>query len=287
MGARLSIKLMTLVWEIPMGTPAEKLVLLKLADHSNDDGTSVRPSKLKLAEKCCLDRRTVQRAMEKFEEQKILVLVAEVTGHPTLYRLDVALLKKLHSEANGGAAECHTRKINRGGDKPQGVWCDTAQSVIYPSGEEKEERADALEKGTEPETDPPPGERPTETQVRDRCLHLGRDPARGQEFWLNYESVGWVHGSATIVNWHRRLDLWFAHPGRQKRGREIVLRPAADGDREHPKAGIDYHLKPDRENPERIIEFLAVNGLHTDVRFDRDDWYLSRGKHPPDRSLPL
>lgn len=108
----MSIRLMSQVWDIPTDTPAEKLILLALADRADDEGNNVRPAKGTIATRCCLDRRTVQRIMAKLEEQRVLVLVAERIGFPSVYRLDVRRLKQLadgpDQPTEQGAASCHT-----------------------------------------------------------------------------------------------------------------------------------------------------------------------------------
>ena len=40
----MSIKLMSIVWEVPFPTATQMLVCLKLADYANDDGTSIFPA---------------------------------------------------------------------------------------------------------------------------------------------------------------------------------------------------------------------------------------------------
>lgn len=106
----MSIRLMSTAWEARTDTPAEKLVLLALADRADDEGNSVRPGKTSVATRCRLDRRTVQRIMVKFEESGLLVKVAERVGFPSIYRIDVQLLESLtKTESERGAASDHTQ----------------------------------------------------------------------------------------------------------------------------------------------------------------------------------
>lgn len=66
----MSIKLMTWAWETEI--PAtEKMVLLCLCDHANDDG-QCWPSMARIARKCSVTDRTVQRAIKNLRELGIL-----------------------------------------------------------------------------------------------------------------------------------------------------------------------------------------------------------------------
>lgn len=91
----MSVKLMRLVWDIPGYTMAEKMVLLKLADYAQDDGTKVFPSKDTVAQQCGCDVRTVRKAIDKLMETGALCLVNERLGRPTVYCLDVERLHAL------------------------------------------------------------------------------------------------------------------------------------------------------------------------------------------------
>lgn len=104
----MSIELMAKVWRMPTDTPAEKLVLLAMADRADDEGLNVRPSVTKTAERCCLDRRTVQRAMTKFQDLGVLVLVCQRVGYPNVYRLDIERLEQIGCGTVSPAAESRT-----------------------------------------------------------------------------------------------------------------------------------------------------------------------------------
>jgi hypothetical protein len=73
----MSVKISSMVWDAPELTPSEKLVLLALADHSNDEGMSY-PGKASLARKTSLCKRTVDAVVAKLAERGLLdVLVAQ------------------------------------------------------------------------------------------------------------------------------------------------------------------------------------------------------------------
>jgi DNA-binding FadR family transcriptional regulator len=58
-------------WHIAV-PPRDKLVLLALADHANDEDFTCFPSIRHLAEKCCMDRATVFRALASLEEHGLI-----------------------------------------------------------------------------------------------------------------------------------------------------------------------------------------------------------------------
>ena len=62
----MSIRLMTRVWDLELGSHTEKLVLLALADNANDDGVCW-PSIGTLAEKCNLTGQGVRDQIHKFQ----------------------------------------------------------------------------------------------------------------------------------------------------------------------------------------------------------------------------
>lgn len=71
----MSIRLMTLVWDIEFPTQSQKLIMLKLADYASDTGGSVFPAMETLAEKAGCDERTAQRALKAFRECGLIHLV--------------------------------------------------------------------------------------------------------------------------------------------------------------------------------------------------------------------
>ena len=67
------------VWRLDLPT-VEKLVLLALADHADDDGRSAYPSVARLAYKTSLTPRSVQRVLRRLEDQNLIVAVAHASG---------------------------------------------------------------------------------------------------------------------------------------------------------------------------------------------------------------
>lgn len=84
-----------LVWRYAKVPPSEKLVLLKLADAANPDGTNAYPSLQEMAEECYLSKRTIQRALDQL--QAIGVIEVQQVYHPgrhvpTTWRVRVDIL---------------------------------------------------------------------------------------------------------------------------------------------------------------------------------------------------
>ena len=61
----MSVRVMTMVWDAALGTPARKLDALKLADCANDRGESIYPSVSTIAAVTGLSTRTVRRDWAK------------------------------------------------------------------------------------------------------------------------------------------------------------------------------------------------------------------------------
>ncbi len=59
----MSLRALTWAWEQELTNPSEKLVLLAIADHANDDGMCW-PSMSHVAERCLLSTRQIQRITE-------------------------------------------------------------------------------------------------------------------------------------------------------------------------------------------------------------------------------
>lgn len=81
----MSIEIMTRVWKIDGLSQGEKLVLLSLADNANDSGICW-PSISAIAERCCMQERSVTRTIGELE-QRGYVRRELRTGKQTLYHV--------------------------------------------------------------------------------------------------------------------------------------------------------------------------------------------------------
>lgn len=85
--------LMGMVWNYHI-TGNERDVLLAMADHAHDDGSSCYPSVPRLAWKIGISERTIQRIIAKMVAGEVLELVGEASYHrPKEYRIDLSKLR--------------------------------------------------------------------------------------------------------------------------------------------------------------------------------------------------
>lgn len=95
----MSIRLMTIVWDIPWPSQSALLIALKLADYANDEGGSIHPKRDTLARHAQTSLATVKRTLAAFRDVGLLSVVQEGgmgRGHSTKYEMNVGLLMRLH-----------------------------------------------------------------------------------------------------------------------------------------------------------------------------------------------
>lgn len=120
----MSVGVMSLIWTRAIPTNP-KIVLLKLADHANDDGRNVYPSIERIAAECSLSERTVQRIMAELRKAGVVVVEREGgkgRGDPTLYRIDLEAVPALYGVAwsKGDTVTPLTEKKGDSHDTPAG-----------------------------------------------------------------------------------------------------------------------------------------------------------------------
>lgn len=105
----MSIRLQARVWDITWPTQSQLLVMLKLADHANDEGDNVYPSKSSIAKKAQCSESTVKNTLRALRNCGLLHVVREGgkgAGNSTVYKINVALLTAcVGHELTGGADE--------------------------------------------------------------------------------------------------------------------------------------------------------------------------------------
>jgi hypothetical protein len=112
----MSVAAMTAAWSVDC-EPSQKLILLALADHANDETWKAWPSLGHLSKKTGLNRRTVSRCIEQLLEKKLIGRINR-GQESTVYQLNVASWG--HDAPRGDkplGAQSHKDK----GDKPLGV----------------------------------------------------------------------------------------------------------------------------------------------------------------------
>jgi len=69
----MSIRLMSLVFDNQCLSTTEKIIMLSLADHANDEGRSIYPSQSRIAKKTSLTRETVNRHVQALMDKGYLI----------------------------------------------------------------------------------------------------------------------------------------------------------------------------------------------------------------------
>jgi hypothetical protein len=98
----MSVYVMSLVWKVTFPTQSQKLIALRLADYSNDEGDNVWPSKSTVARDVGCSESTVKRTLGHFRDVGLLSVIREGgsgPGQSTHYRINVELLKQLHGQS--------------------------------------------------------------------------------------------------------------------------------------------------------------------------------------------
>ena len=96
----MSIRLMSDVWRTSLPT-VEKMVLLVIADHANDEGTQSYPSQATIASKASISIRTVQRSVNNLVERGFIRMFKGAGGsancredrRPHLYQININKLR--------------------------------------------------------------------------------------------------------------------------------------------------------------------------------------------------
>ncbi|HFH2970235.1 helix-turn-helix domain-containing protein [Pseudomonas aeruginosa] len=84
----MSTIIMSACWPLQGLTPAQKAVLISLADNANDEGVCW-PSVAKIAERTCLSERAVQQAIKVLNECRALSIEAR-QGRSTMFTVTPA-----------------------------------------------------------------------------------------------------------------------------------------------------------------------------------------------------
>jgi len=145
----MSIRLMSDVWRTNLPT-TEKMVLLVIADHANDEGTQSYPSQATIAEKASISIRTVQRAVNTLVLEGYIRMFKHSGGSPDcrddrrphLYQINIGKLRGdnmtgRHSGANGATLTTVTGRHSRPMNHPLEPSIETPSSfedfwIAYP-----------------------------------------------------------------------------------------------------------------------------------------------------------
>ena len=97
---------MTLVWDVTWPTQNHLLVMLKLADHANDDGGKVWPAVATIARQAQCSERTVQNVLKALRDCGLATVERSGGGSmPTVYAINTDLLRALAGFTLDGSAD--------------------------------------------------------------------------------------------------------------------------------------------------------------------------------------
>lgn len=133
----MSIRLMTLMWDVRFPTQSQLLVALKIADYANDQGGSIFPSRNRLADLTQTSESTVKNVLRAFRSVGLLHVTKEGGHGPkstTHYEVNLRLLGALSSGAcafMGTADELVIHWIEKGSefDPLEGSTVDPIEAV--------------------------------------------------------------------------------------------------------------------------------------------------------------
>ncbi|HCJ7663140.1 TPA: helix-turn-helix domain-containing protein [Pseudomonas aeruginosa] len=136
----MSTIIMSACWPLQGLTPAQKAVLISLADNANDEGVCW-PSVAKIAERTCLSERAVQQAIKVLNECKALSIEAR-QGRSTMFTVTPAAFappQKVHPRRKCTPATSAPTPADAAPPPPQDMHLTPAASaprtVIEPTRE--------------------------------------------------------------------------------------------------------------------------------------------------------
>lgn len=110
----MSVKASSWAWESSRSTGSSFLVLLALADHAGADGGDCWPSVARLARRCRVDERTVQRAIDKLVELgEVVITEGGGRGHSNRYKLTLRTVPQAGDDPGETPADCHSSPAER------------------------------------------------------------------------------------------------------------------------------------------------------------------------------
>ena len=97
----MSVRIMSAVFENQELTSTEKLIMLALADHANDEGKSIYPSQDTLARKTSLARPTINKHIQALVDKGYLRKIRYMEERSNVLELEI-IVECLYKGCNGG-----------------------------------------------------------------------------------------------------------------------------------------------------------------------------------------
>ena len=140
----MSVKLMSMVFDAQGITSTQKLVLLALADHAADDGTSIYPSIETVASKTCLSETAVRKALRELRGGLALIRIARrfTSRMPNKYAINIpnlSALKRVSPENTQdlGVSPKDTQGVTKRHPRVSPRDTDPSLTIYEPSGQSK------------------------------------------------------------------------------------------------------------------------------------------------------
>ena len=99
----MSIAIMTRLFKAKLGSASRKMLAIRLGDFADDEGRGIWPSVARLATETELSERTVQRLLQDFVTEGLLIVVKEGgsgRGNSTRYDFDLDALERIAANNN-------------------------------------------------------------------------------------------------------------------------------------------------------------------------------------------
>ncbi len=288
----MSINLMSAIFDLGALPPNPKLVLLKFADHANDQGLSCYPSVGRIACAASLSTRTVERIVARLREKRVLIALEAACGgrgkmgKGVSYRLDIARARELYAEPG-----------------PLGFWDDPAEpetpdkmsevsspsepptvAAKTPDSQDKNLRHQVADKPSEEPPEEPPGP-PLGSPPHDGALfgmpdqetdndHASKQPKRATRLDPDWQppADAWAFGGGLGLTdaevsdqLDRFRDHWTAESGQRATKRDWNaafrnwLRKAPDFRGRGPGRAGGGHARAGRSEPPSVV--AAVNRI--------------------------
>jgi hypothetical protein len=185
----MSVKISAQVWEWSQANGTDRLVMLALADFCDDDGVCF-PGVARVAKKCRISERSVQRAFRSLEA--IGELTVEMgkgahtdTGATNRFRLTFKGRQSVTPDVQAVTSEA-PRGDNHG---TQGVTTLSPKPSVEPS----DNRQSAI---------------PSMDDCRTEAANRGMPIEEGEKFFNYHDARGWMMGKVKMKKWRAAFATW-------------------------------------------------------------------------------
>ena len=127
----MSIKVSSLCWKLRL-QQTEKLVLIRLADFSDDIGGNIFPAVATIADHCCISDRAVQYTLKKLVDMGVLILVGNETGgrgRTREYAIDV---RQVHQMIEQQKSKAKAKPDSGGNKNEKGENGAKGEAIVSP-----------------------------------------------------------------------------------------------------------------------------------------------------------